>query len=136
MVVYDYIADQFKTKNKEMKNDFDYTTAYIAIPEKESDDFESILDKNDIYDYEVTFSSREFGPFGSIECIEYCFYCIENGGDVMSNKEISDFISEKPMTEDNDGRTMFFVHDYERIGDSIGEFWLCYQHSLEVQISC
>ncbi len=31
-----------------MKRDFDFTTAYVAIPEKESDDFESFLDKNDI----------------------------------------------------------------------------------------
>ena len=136
MVVYDHITYQFKTKTEEMKNNFYYTTAYIAIPRKESDYFESILDKNDIYDYEVTVSQREYGPFGSIKCIDYCFYCIEKGEDVMSNKEITDFISKKPMTEENDGRTMFFVHDYERIGDSIGDFSLCYQYSLEVQIYC
>jgi len=53
-----------------MKNNFDFTTAYVAIPEKESDDFESILDNNDIYDYEVNCRCQEsFGPFGSIECI-------------------------------------------------------------------
>ena len=119
-----------------MKDNFDFTTAYVAIPEKESDDFESILDKNDIYDYEVTVAQREFGPFGSIECIDYHFYCIEFSDELRGVKDMNDFISKKPMTEDNDGRTMFFVHDYERIGDSIGEFCLCYQYSLEVQISC
>ena len=35
-----------------MKKNFDFNvTAYVAIPEKESDDFESILDKNDILNY-------------------------------------------------------------------------------------
>jgi len=119
-----------------MKNNFDFTTAYVAISKKDSVDFESILDKNDIHDYEVTVTAREFGPFGSIKCIDYHFYCIEFSDELRGVKDMNDFISKKPMTEYNDGRTIFYVHDYERIGDSIGEFWLCYQHSLEVQIYC
>ena len=120
-----------------MKKNFDFNvTAYVAIPEKESDDFESILDKNDILNYEVTVAQREFGPFGSIECIDYHFYCIEFGDNPKGATDINDFISQKPMTDDNDGRTIFYVHNYEKIGRTIGDFWLCYQYSLEVQIYC
>ena len=119
-----------------MKNNFDHTTVYISIPKKDTDDFESILDKNDIYDYEVTVAQREFGPFGSIECIDYHFYHIDFGKDFRGIVDMNNFISKKPMTDDNDGRTIFYVHNYEKIGRAIGDFWLCYQYSLVVEIDC
>jgi len=134
-----------------MKNNFDFTIGHVAIPKKDNKKFKSILKKHSISDYEVNVIPREFGEFGSIDCIDYCFYEIDFDGSWDKRntlrasifeynaeyiKDITQFISEHPMTEHNDGRTMFFVHDYVTVGDTIGDFWECYDYSLEVQISC
>jgi len=120
---------------------YDYTDAYIAIPMEDSIIFEAILAMYKVDIEPPSVLIREYGEFGSIECKHYYCYTIyfddylnKWSEDADHIKAIEAFIEEHPLTDLNDGRTLFYVHGHEVVGKSIGEYYHVYMHSIAVDI--